>query len=505
MKPKKTRWWKTALKALVFLVVCLVTLAVLFAATLSFMGRRDWAQVKADLIARGERLSLTELQPPPIPEAQNFFGDPMWAELTDLVDVEVQAEGLKMTQKQIRLPDGQRQLDGLNRPLTVEERTALRAAFPEQKIPDNARAAALIRKAYQDRRKLDAAAQRRNAEFILALLPACEPVLSRLDRLGERPGAWLPLESSDVVVSGIARTSYLMAYGQLLAARCWAELVLGKNEEACRDAVADLRLPETLANSPLYISLLMRVAYKKLAVETVVEGLAFQIWSDVELAEIERALGGVDYPAAMALGLRGERGFGNQVFEEIYRRNADTPVGKAWSGFSPGIYLWIFGAGEDAKRNVIFQKAIDELDKAPTEGLNVRTFAVWTQEQKALKESAWNRFRYRITAMGFPDFTHTAKMVAELQDQIAQTRIAVALERYRLRHGAYPDALATLVPEFLPAVPVDVATLQPPKYTKGPSGGFSLRSPGWDALDGGKDDVVWGEVGGLGKGRGKGE
>lgn len=493
MKPKKSRWWKTALKALVFLVVCLVTLAVLFAATLSFMGRREWARVKADLTARGERLSLTEMQPPPIPEAQNFFGDPMWAELTDLVDVEVEADGLKMTQKQIRLPDGQRQLDGLHRPLTAEERAALRAAFPKMKVSENANPLRLIGEAYDEGRQLDPAGQRQRAEFIMAILPACEPVLSRLDKLGERPGAWLPLSSQDLVVSASSQVNYLMRYGQLLAARSWAELVQGRNAEASRDVVTCLRLPEALANSPLYLFLLMRVATASQAIDTVREGLAFQSWSDRELAEIDRALMVMNYPAAMAQAVRGERGFGNQMFERIYQKKGETPAEKAWSSQEISPYLWIFGAGDDARRNMLFQTVIDALDRVPGEGLGARSFATFQAEHTALRSSAWNFLRFRITALTFPDFTNVAGRAALLQDRIIQTRIAVALERYRLRHGAYPDSLAALVPEFLPAVPVDVATLLPPKYTREPSGGFSLQSPGWDALDGGKDDVVWGK------------
>jgi hypothetical protein len=50
----------------------------------------------------------------------------------------------------------------------------------------------------------------------------------------------------------------------------------------------------------------------------------------------------------------------------------------------------------------------------------------------------------------------------------------VALRRYRLEHGAYPDDLASLVPAYLPRVPLDAATGRPPAY--GRSGaGFRLK------------------------------
>ena len=42
--------------------------------------------------------------------------------------------------------------------------------------------------------------------------------------------------------------------------------------------------------------------------------------------------------------------------------------------------------------------------------------------------------------------------------------VAIALERYRRLHGYYPQTLAGLVPQFLPAIPADRITGNPVKY-----------------------------------------
>ena len=43
---------------------------------------------------------------------------------------------------------------------------------------------------------------------------------------------------------------------------------------------------------------------------------------------------------------------------------------------------------------------------------------------------------------------------------------AIGLERYRLRHGRYPERLEELVPDILPAVPVDFGDGKPLRYKR---------------------------------------
>jgi len=52
---------------------------------------------------------------------------------------------------------------------------------------------------------------------------------------------------------------------------------------------------------------------------------------------------------------------------------------------------------------------------------------------------------------------------------------SVALRRYRLDHGSYPDGLPQLVPQYLPWVPIDPFTGRPLEYAKH-AGGFELHA-----------------------------
>jgi hypothetical protein len=60
---------------------------------------------------------------------------------------------------------------------------------------------------------------------------------------------------------------------------------------------------------------------------------------------------------------------------------------------------------------------------------------------------------------------------------------AIALERYHDRHGAYPNALDELAPEFLKSSPVDFMDGQPLRYRLAGDGHFVLYSVGFDGVD----------------------
>ena len=64
---------------------------------------------------------------------------------------------------------------------------------------------------------------------------------------------------------------------------------------------------------------------------------------------------------------------------------------------------------------------------------------------------------------------------------------AIALERFRLAHHAYPAALANLVPEFVQAVPVDYMDGRDLRYHLNPDRTYLLYSVGQDGVDNGGD------------------
>jgi hypothetical protein len=73
------------------------------------------------------------------------------------------------------------------------------------------------------------------------------------------------------------------------------------------------------------------------------------------------------------------------------------------------------------------------------------------------------------------------------QASVNLARTAMALERYRLARGAFPESLDALAPQFIAEVPHDVIGGQPLKYRREADGSFVLYSVGWNEKD---DDGV---------------
>jgi hypothetical protein len=73
---------------------------------------------------------------------------------------------------------------------------------------------------------------------------------------------------------------------------------------------------------------------------------------------------------------------------------------------------------------------------------------------------------------------------------------AIALKRFQLKHGKWPDTLGLLVPEFLPSVPIDPYDGKLLKYRSNTDGTFLLYSIGDDGMDDGGDTTpvrpTWG-------------
>jgi hypothetical protein len=64
---------------------------------------------------------------------------------------------------------------------------------------------------------------------------------------------------------------------------------------------------------------------------------------------------------------------------------------------------------------------------------------------------------------------------------------AIALKRFQLKHGNYPDTLSELTPEFLAAVSVDPVDGKPLRYHRNADGTFLLYSIGENGVDDGGD------------------
>ncbi len=96
-----------------------------------------------------------------------------------------------------------------------------------------------------------------------------------------------------------------------------------------------------------------------------------------------------------------------------------------------------------------------------------------------LEDTIWENISPRFESV----LDRLLRMEATRQMAIA----AIALKRYQLRHGVWPNDLKSLVPEFLSEVPRDPVDGQPLRYRLNADGTFLLYSIGSDDKDDGGD------------------
>jgi len=84
-----------------------------------------------------------------------------------------------------------------------------------------------------------------------------------------------------------------------------------------------------------------------------------------------------------------------------------------------------------------------------------------------------------------PALGSAVKKFASGQESVDLARVAISLERYRLAHGEYPEALDALVPRFMKQIPHDIINGQPLHYRRTSDGQFVLYSVGWNETDDG--------------------
>jgi hypothetical protein len=104
-----------------------------------------------------------------------------------------------------------------------------------------------------------------------------------------------------------------------------------------------------------------------------------------------------------------------------------------------------------------------------------------------IKDSYLGQVRYQFSSTIIPNISRAALTTVRSETLRRLTLTAIALERYRLRHGRPPNDLAALIPEFLNAITIDPMSGRPLGYWLTADGSFALYSVGEDGRDDGGD------------------
>ena len=459
-KPPRLRRW---LVRAGFVFACLVTLIVALYLEEKIRGRAAWRAYEIEARQRGVKLAFADYLPPKIPDAENFAAIPIFDAVFRASDAH------EKTPNPFKLPEvADTKEPKFSEPLKQEriDLAAWQKFFVEAKL-------------------LPAATDSAAADVLRALDTFAAP-LAQLHAAGTRPHCRFPVNWEPPYSARLPHLEVLRAAARLDALRLSAHLALGQSAAACEDFRDGLSLATATREDPPVISGLVRIAIATMMESAVWNGLAGHQWAEPELGKIEADLARVDWLRDYLFAMGSERGGANSMTDMLIKdpsqlgavMSLTTPPSRSFGGsFYPTGWLYqskvrsnhyfdeMFARIEPGKRRYLGEcpaPSSPEFIKGPAEKIRFIFFAIMAPALEGVGS------RYVQTAS-----------VTDL------ARLACALERCRLARGAFPQALAELVPEFLPVLPVEIVNGEPYRYRRAEDGSFLLYSVGTDLRDDG--------------------
>jgi hypothetical protein len=260
------------------------------------------------------------------------------------------------------------------------------------------------------------------------------------------------------------------------------------------DCVCVVNLGRSIGDEPFAVSQMVRQRYVGAAARDVERLLGQLVVSDSDLARLQAVFAEEAARDEWPIIVRGERGTAHQVMVALANGAVKTST--------------VRSRGRNLTRPpaTVIGTILDWLDDRYPPQLSVAYKWVLDETARLLKQTAhlaWHERTVVVTAIcaehvNAPELAHLwfdmDKLLARFQGSQARIRctlVAVAAERHRLRHGAWPATAEELVPEFLAEVPLDPFDGKHLRYTRLPDG-VVVSSVGADAsVDDGQISPTW--------------
>jgi hypothetical protein len=293
----------------------------------------------------------------------------------------------------------------------------------------------------------------------------------------------------------------------------------GDLSRARQDHRALIQLAELNREDPTLVAAMIRVAIAGLGLELTWQAWQHPDWTNADLAAMQHDWERVDLLAAVETGCLGERAATEMIFDVGRQR------GTAWMRrtMAAGVPTPVWEKMRDTFEGMMWDADADELlalrhHQVTMESIRaLRAGKTWAEADAALKQQqkvfdeamsskGLDHYRYQISALAIPN---TSKAIQTSVRNEALRRLAItaiALKRFQIRQQRYPEKLQELVPDFLASVPIDPMDAKPLRYRREGDTDFVLYSVGENGRDDGGvgaaagqsqswwtgQDVVWG-------------
>jgi hypothetical protein len=523
------RWlccWRN-FKRFLFGLACFITLIALFYAEEDWRGKHDWEKFKRQWEAKGERFDWQSIIPPSVPDDQNFAMAPIWVE----------------SMKAVLGPKNSRQWFGDNYAengrTNFTDRLALNVwrsndwgdlspngYWAKATITDLAAWQVYYRASVQTNRnsaittnEFPVAAQPQTpAQDVLLALSKYDSTIEELQQASQLPYSRFPLNYDGMPAAILLpQLAAEKRCSQVLQLRAIAELQNGESQKALDDVKLMMRLTDASRTEPFLICHLVRIAIFNLTLQPVYEGLAEHKWSDAQLADLDSELAKLDFLTDYESAMRGERALEIANIEFLrHPHNYPQELGlrrPRYYFLAPMFSLaqmlsnMSSDNGDNENSQMDFQMLAlsfgpsgwvdqNELRMAQFETkwylpiVDKKTQTVSPTKVRASSDALDREMRHRspenvLETLFMPALGGIVEKFAYAQSSVNLARVAIALERFRLAHGEFPESLDAVAAQFPDGIPHDIIGGEPLNYRRTSDGQFILYSVGWNERDDG--------------------
>ncbi len=484
---------------------CLAGLVALFYAEEDWRGWYAWHRFKHQWEAKGERFDFASMVPPPVPDKQNFAMTP----------IVFTSYGQFLTHDAKVIPFRNRDTKFVNR-LQLEIiynndwPTNSTGNWEKRRLSNLGAWQHYYRNLSVKTNEFPVPRQPQSpAADVLLALSKYDSVIEELRQASQLPSSRFPLnyDSESPAAILLPHLAALKRCSQALQLRSIAELQNSQPDKALADVRLALQLTDKIHTEPFLISHLVRIAMLQIMLQPVWEGLAEHKWSDEQLAALDAELAKLDFLQDYQLSMRGELGCQGGEMDRL-RHHPEQIKNLAGIGAGDGNHKdpslpgkivshllpsgWFYQNQFRCARMMIeFYIPVADVSQGTFSPALVRhADAALTADSKTASPFNW------LERLMLPSLGNAAKKFAYGQASVDLARVAMALERYRLAHGAHPESLDALAPQFIDKLPHDIINGQPLQYRLEINGQFVLYSVGWNEKD---DDgeVVLGKNGAV--------
>ena len=434
---------------------------------------------KKELLAKGEKLTLNEITPGPVPDEQNS------------ADTVNQALSL--------MSSGYNLLPG-----------AMKMAAPGKATPGWAQ---------PDVRDYDLRLTNSWDDYRTIMGPN-QPGLQMLQVLFQRPQLDFHLDYQVGYELPLPHLAGLKRGAQKLSAAMECDLHDGDTAAAATNLCVVLALANGNSDERILISQLVRIAIANIGAADTWDFLQCSNITDAQLAMIQKNWEQLRFIAPMEKAVWFERAMTDQTIQKLRASSAEFDkfmgsIGSSISGsasasgpsslrdlldaaqFKTGKAMWRLSWSYAEQLQSL---QADQIIMETLRDMETNTFYKPACDIMATRLSALDRTNAVpgvFRALGLETFGwifgfegSLATSVRKVETMEATRRVvvtAIALKRFQLASGHLPEKLSELTPKFLESVPLDAVDGQPLRYRRNTDGTFLLYSVGENGVDDGGD------------------